>query len=233
MSTRERVFDALSAVRDPELDEPITSLRFISSCTVSRDGDVEVMLRLPTPQCAPNFAFLMAADALSAVRRLPEVRKVSVRLEDHYTGEEINAALSRGEGFTGAFPQETDDDDLQALRELFQRKALLARQARVCQALLNDGLEPETVVALTVAELPNTAEAERCVQLRRELGLAHGPTAPALIAGDGARLRAESLTMWLRRARLVSLSLESNGGLCRSLLRVRHGVPDPTEEIAR
>ena len=33
--------------------------------------------------------------------------------------------------------------------------------------------------------------------------------------------------MWLRRARLVGLSLESNGGLCRSLLRVRHGVPDP------
>jgi hypothetical protein len=38
--------------------------------------------------------------------------------------------------------------------------------------------------------------------------------------------------MWLRRAQLVSLSLESNGGLCRSLLRVRHGVPDPTEEVA-
>ena len=38
--------------------------------------------------------------------------------------------------------------------------------------------------------------------------------------------------MWLRRARLVGLSLESNGGLCRSLLRVRHGVPDPTEEAA-
>jgi hypothetical protein len=36
----------------------------------------------------------------------------------------------------------------------------------------------------------------------------------------------------LRRARLVSLSLESNGGICRSLLRVRYGVEDPTEEMA-
>ena len=46
------------------------------------------------------------------------------------------------------------------------------------------------------------------------------------------RWSVEDLTLWLRRARLVGLSLESNGGLCRSLLRVRHGVPDPTEEVA-
>jgi hypothetical protein len=37
------------------------------------------------------------------------------------------------------------------------------------------------------------------------------------------------LTTWLRRARLVSLSLESNGGLCRALLAVRYGVPDQRE----
>jgi hypothetical protein len=31
----------------------------------------------------------------------------------------------------------------------------------------------------------------------------------------------------------VSLSLESNGGICRSLLEVRYGVPDAThEEVA-
>jgi metal-sulfur cluster biosynthetic enzyme len=233
MSTRERVLDALSSVRDPELDEPITALRFVSSCEVSNDGDVEVLLRLPTPQCAPNFAFLMAADARDAVCRLPEVRSVSVKLEDHYTGEEINAALSRGDGFTGAFPGETDDDDLGALRELFTRKALLARQGRVCQALLADGLGADGIAALTVAELPEGPEAERCVELRRELGLPHGPSSPALVAGDGAKLCAESLDMLLRRARLVSLSLEGNGGLCRSLLRVRYGVPDPTEEMAR
>ena len=68
--------------------------------------------------------------------------------------------------------------------------------------------------------------------LRRELGLPCGPDAPALVAGDGSRMSAEELPLWLRRARLVGLSLESNGGLCRSLLRVRHGVFDPTEEVA-
>ncbi len=106
---------ALDGVIDPELDEPITTLRFVSSCEVTPDGDVAVELRLPTPQCAPNFAFLMAADARNVVRRLPGVRDVTVRLADHYTGAEINAALARGEGFTGAFPGETEDDGLRVV----------------------------------------------------------------------------------------------------------------------
>jgi hypothetical protein len=91
-------------------------------------------------------------------------------------------------------------------------------------------------VALRVADVggqtPFAAELARCLVLRRALGLPAGPRDPALIAGDGSALDAAGLTTWLRRARLVSLSLESNGGICRSLLRVRHGVPDPTEEAA-
>jgi metal-sulfur cluster biosynthetic enzyme len=229
VTSRAQVLAALSTVCDPELDEPITTLGFVGSCVVSETGDVDVHLRLPTSQCAPNFAYLMASDARDAVRRMPEVGEVSVALDDHYTGDEINAAVGRGASFSEAFPGETHGG-LDALRELFRRKALLARQGRVCQALLAAGLEPEAIVALTVAELPDGAEAERCIELRRELGLPHDPGAPALVAGDGTRLGAENLTMWLRRARLVSLSLESNGGICRSLLRVRYGVPDPTEE---
>lgn len=229
MTSQAQVLAALSTVCDPELDEPITQLGFVGSCDVSHTGDVDVHLRLPTSQCAPNFAYLMAADARDAVRRLARVGEVTVVLDDHYTGDEINGAVGRGESFSDAFPGETRGS-LDALRELFQRKALLARQGRVCRALLADGLAPASVVALTVAELPDSAEARRCVELRRSLGLPYGPSAPALVAGDGSRLSAEDLTMWLRRASLVGLSLESNGGLCRSLLRVRYGVPDPTEE---
>ena len=58
--------------------------------------------------------------------------------------------------------------------------------------------------------------------LRAALGLPHGPDAPALVAGDGTALPAADLLVWLRRARLVSLSLEANGGMCRDLLRVRY-----------
>ena len=58
-----QVLEALGTVIDPELDEPITSLGFVASLAVSAGGDVDVQLRLPTPQCAPNFAFLMVSDA--------------------------------------------------------------------------------------------------------------------------------------------------------------------------
>ena len=230
MTVESRVLAALGTVYDPELDEPITTLGFVGSCVVTAEGDVEIRLRLPTPQCAPNFAFLMAADARNAVRRLPEVRDVTVVLEDHYTGDEINAAVDRGAGFDSAFPGETRGD-LDALRELFRRKALLARQARVCQTMLDGGESPETVVARRVADLPDTADAERAAALRAALGLPHGDDAPALIAGDGAALTAAELPMWLRRARLVSLSLETNGSMCRDLLRVRYGQAE-TEEVA-
>jgi len=47
MSLRAQVLDALGAVIDPEIDEPITTLGFVSSCDVSSEGDVTVHLRLP------------------------------------------------------------------------------------------------------------------------------------------------------------------------------------------
>ena len=62
---------ALATVRDPELDEPITALGFVASCVVSCEGRAVVRLRLPTYFCAPNFAFLMVADAYDAVTAVP------------------------------------------------------------------------------------------------------------------------------------------------------------------
>ena len=219
MTIRSRVLDALGTVYDPELDEPITSLRFVTSCEISDSGDVHVRLRLPTPQCAPNFAYLMAADARNAVRRLPEVRGVTVLLEDHYTGDEINAAVGRGEAFAQAFPGETEGE-LDALRELFQRKALLARQSRLCEALLAGGATPEDVTARRVADLPDDQNARRCIELREQLGIPSQHDAPAFVTGDGAPV--DDLVRFRRLARLTALSLETNGGICRDLLRVRY-----------
>ena len=80
MNLRSRVLEALGTVYDPELDEPITTLGFVGSCVVTDAGDVSVRLRLPTPQCAPNFAFLMAADARAAVGRVPGLGRVVIEL---------------------------------------------------------------------------------------------------------------------------------------------------------
>jgi metal-sulfur cluster biosynthetic enzyme len=228
VSTRARVLDALGTVYDPELDEPITSLEFVSSCDVSAEGDVDVRLRLPTSQCAPNFAFLMAADARHAVGRLPEVRAVTVRLEEHCTDDEINAAVNRGKAFAQAFPGESEGE-LDELRRLFARKALVARQSRLCEALLDGGATPEQVTARRVADLPDGPDARRCLELRERLGIPRGDDAAAFVLPDGAPIAAADLRRWLRMARLIRTSVETNGGLCRSLLRVRYDLPNPEE----
>jgi metal-sulfur cluster biosynthetic enzyme len=227
VSLKTRVIAALDTVYDPELDEPITTLGFVGSCVVTEDGDVAVRIRLPTPQCAPNFAFLMASDARTAVGRVPGVGAVEVVLDDHFTGAEINHAVARGGGFGDAFPGETRGD-LQALRTLFRRKALVGRQARICQALAADH-DDATICAMRVDELPPTPEVQRCLQLRRELGLPHHSDAPALVAGDGSAIEPHQLRTWLRKARLITLSLESNGEICRALLAVRY--PDQPQEV--
>jgi hypothetical protein len=97
--------------------------------------------------------------------------------------------------------------------------------------MLEDGASAESVVERRIADLPDTADAVRVAALRAALGLPCDEDAPALIAGDGASLTAADLPMWLRRAKLVSLSLEANGGMCRDLLRVRYGESDQ-EEVA-
>src|SRR4029079_18738596 len=95
----DRVLAALGTVYDPELDEPITALSFIGAGAVSARGEGPGCLCLPTPQCAPNFAYLMAADARAAVLSVAKVTRVSIVLEDHYTGAESNPALPLGGEF--------------------------------------------------------------------------------------------------------------------------------------
>ena len=98
--THEReVLDALGTVRDPELDEPVTSLGFVTSCAVSADGVADVRLRLPTYFCAPNFAWLMVADAYDAVSAVPGVRQTQIELEDHFASAEINRGVAARAGF--------------------------------------------------------------------------------------------------------------------------------------
>jgi hypothetical protein len=58
MSSREHVLAALDGVIDPELDEPITSLRFVSSVDITSDGDVEVLLRAADTAVRPELRIL-------------------------------------------------------------------------------------------------------------------------------------------------------------------------------
>src|SRR5215469_3143304 len=131
---------ALRTVRDPELDEPITSLGFVAACTLSPDGAAEVRLRLPTYFCAPNFAYLMVADAYDAVTAVPGVRTAHVLLEDHFAAEAINSGVATQAGFAQSFDGDAVGE-LHELRRDFLRKAVLAGTDQVCRALRADGTQ--------------------------------------------------------------------------------------------
>jgi metal-sulfur cluster biosynthetic enzyme len=218
MTGRAEVLDALSGVRDPELDEPVTALGFVSNMEIEGDA-VSVRLRLPTFFCAPNFAYLMVADAREAVLSVPGVRSVSVVLDDHYASEELNA----GGAFDEAFPDETEGPDLEELRTVFRRKSFVSRQEQLCRALLSEGRSPLELAAMRLGDLPPSQNLNKYLERRSELGLDVSEGAPLVVDPDGNRIPEEAVVQHLRFARTVRVSIEGNAELCRGLLETRYG----------
>lgn len=233
MNRAAQVLAALDTVRDPELDEPVTSLGFVASCSVSADGVADVHLRLPTFFCAPNFAFLMVADAHDAVSAVPGVRQAVIVLEDHFAGEAINAGVAARSGFMASFAGEAVDE-LDELRLTFIRKAVLAGTDLVCRPLRAAGMTPEALVALRLGEVEPSTELTRLRARRNELGLPSGPDDLLLVeVTTGLPVAADDLSMLLHRARLTRVGIEANSGICRGMLQQRYadapapvGVPE-------
>ena len=238
MSRTAAVLAALDTVRDPELDEPVTQLGFVASCTVSDDGVAEVHLRLPTYFCAPNFAFLMVADAYEAVSAVPGVHEARIVLDDHFAGDAINAGVAARAGFVASMDG-LAVAELDTLRDDFVRKAVLAGTDRVCRPLLSAGRTPAELATLTLGDVPPSAERERLRARRAELGLPSADADPLLVdAVTGAAVGVQALPLHLRKARLTAVGAEANSGICRGMLRDRYAgagigaVSDPYLEHA-
>ena len=178
MGRYEAAYDALGAVVDPELDEPITDLGFVRSLTVTPAGNVKVHLRLPTSFCAPNFAYLMASDAKDVLTKLNWTRRVVVELDDHHDSAIINAGLAADAGYRGTFGHEADES-LDELRETFRRKAHTAAMERCLTGLLrSDPSRTEASVGdVTLGDLPDDDAKAALLKRRRLLGLSTAPDA--------------------------------------------------------
>src|SRR5579859_6949986 len=207
---RDRVLAALDTVRDPELDEPVTSLGFVTSCTVTGDGDARVTLRLPTYFCAPNFAFLMVADAYDAVAAVAGVRTAEIVLEDHFASDAINDGVAAQAGFAASFDGEAVSE-LGDLRAQFLRKAVMAGTDLVCRPLAAAGATPAELLSLTLGAVPASPELVRLRQRRAELGLPAGDDAPLLIDPQtGERVAETAVPLHLRKARVTRTGIEAN-----------------------
>jgi metal-sulfur cluster biosynthetic enzyme len=215
-------------VLDPELDRSLVALGFVRRVEV-RGGEVQVELQLPTYWCAPNFSWLMAADARRALLQLPGVERATVLLVDHHDAEQINRGVNAGRSFQATYGAEASAG-LEDLRRLFRAKAFLVRQDRLLDALADR--DPRT---LRIGDLPDSPEAQAYLAIRRELGLDCSPEAPVLTTAAGQPIA--DVEAHLRRARMVRVSLEANTVLCRGLLAARTGRAEPPRsdlvEVAR
>ncbi len=213
---------ALTTVRDPELDTPITALGFVASCKVSCEGRAVVRLRLPTYFCAPNFAYLMVADAYDAVTAVPGVTSAEVILEDHFAADQINQGVAAQAGFVKSFDGEAVAE-LGDLRAQFLRKAVMAGTDQVCRPLVAAGVTPAELTVLTLGAVPASPELNRLRERRAELGLPVGDDSPLLIdPRTGAPVEEQAVPLHLRKARVTRAGIEANTSICSGMFKVRY-----------
>jgi metal-sulfur cluster biosynthetic enzyme len=231
-SRETEVWACLDGVTDPELDEPVTELNFVTDVEVDPNGRVHVGFRLPTYWCAANFSFLMADDMRQAVSELDWVKGVSVVLGEHMYADTINAGLARGLSFQETFGAEADGD-LDDLRRTFLLKAFQRRQFALLTHLTGAGHQPAELAMLTLRELehlPVDADGgklvRRYIERRDVAGDARGDTL-AFITVDGSPLKAETYAAYVSGLRRVGVNAEFNSALCRGLLSVRFDLETP------
>jgi metal-sulfur cluster biosynthetic enzyme len=248
--TEERIYRAIADVLDPELDESLVKLGFIDRVEVN-GPDVSITFKLPTYWCAPNFAYLMAADLRRQASSVPGVRNARVILLDHCAEDEVTGGVNQGQTFTEAFPGEaTDDAHLEELRCIFLRKGFLMRQDTLLRHLLRLGLDEATIAVLRVSDMRIDEPANDAIvtaggceyrleragrngglylQRRVALGLPHAASDALIIDDQGQPLRTGELQQFLRRSRSVRMNIMFNTSMCKGLFHTRYGgnsVPD-------
>ena len=228
---RAEVWDRLRGVIDPELDESVVDLGFVTYVDVEAGEKVRVGFRLPTYWCAANFSYLMADDMRLAVGALPWVGEVEVTIGEHMYAEKINEGLKRGLSFAEAFGDEADDD-LGAIRRTFLVKAFQRRQSALLDHLIAAGFSAAQLVDMSLkellaADLDDTGSALRRRYFERRGVVGEADAARAFVDAEGDRLQAETLGLYMRAMRRVGVNAEFNSALCRGLLCERFGLDAP------
>ncbi|MFO7638019.1 MAG: metal-sulfur cluster assembly factor [bacterium] len=99
-----RVLDALREVQDPEIDIGIVDLGLVHKLNVDSSGNVILTLTVTVPECP--FARVIALRALNAVKAVPGVGRVEVRLDPSIGWTPDRLSPDARERFKNLFPDE-------------------------------------------------------------------------------------------------------------------------------
>ena len=239
---RALILERLHRVLDPERDEPVLQLGFIESLHL-HEGHATVAIHMPTSWCAANFVYMMAEDIRRELLAVESIHAVTIRLGDHFAAPAIETGVNAGIPFAEAFAAE-GGGNLETLRETFLRKGFTSRQERLLRGLKEAGLTAAEICALRIGDLVFVGDvclarwagrkpvevgpadtARRYLQRRVELGLDGSPTGPLITDLQDQPLTMERLEEHFTRARILRLSLEANGALCRAVLAARQTNP--------
>jgi metal-sulfur cluster biosynthetic enzyme len=234
----DEVWAALERVTDPEIDESVTSLEFVTRVEVEAANQVSIEFRLPTYWCAPNFALLMASDMRDAVEELPWVEKVSIELLDHFSAALINRSVELKQDFRDAFPGETDGD-LTQIRRTFLGKSYQRRQELLIRHLLRMSVDAAWLIRATLRELKQLSLDKEGVPLRdlylfawRRIHSSSDQDQLAFTTVDRRPLNLDELKDYLRLITGVRRTAEFNGLVCHSLLMARkENFPVPENHV--
>jgi metal-sulfur cluster biosynthetic enzyme len=225
----DEVWAVLERVTDPEIDESVTKLEFVTRVEIEAGSRVRIEFRLPTYWCAPNFAFLMASDMRDAVEELPWVEEVSVELLDHFSATLINRSVALKQDFRDAFPGETDGD-LSQIRRTFLGKSYQRRQELLMRCALKSGIDASWLIRATLRELKDLPLDEEGGSLRnlyvfawRRIHIGSEEEELAFMTIDREPLNLGELKDYLRLVAGVRRTADFNGLICRGLVAARNG----------
>ncbi|MFD1642786.1 iron-sulfur cluster assembly protein [Halohasta litorea] len=250
--TEQSVRTALDSVLDPELDRSIVELEYIEEITIERapsgsETNVRMAFLLPTAWCSPAFAWMMATDAKSAIESISGVDSAEIVLRDHMHETEINTGVNEGRPFGEAFPDA--DGGLEAVRATLDHKARLARQYDAVEALLDAGLSPAQIVALTPADLDRDTDDDRIhiylgdrsfgvsvdadpieeyLEMATAEGCLTGETDPLFRMPDGDPIDESMFELLRRRTRSAKVNVNSQGTVCDALNESRREMIEGT-----
>jgi metal-sulfur cluster biosynthetic enzyme len=240
--TTGEVRERLDRVTDPELDTSIVELDYVDEIRIE-GARVHVEFTLPTAWCSPAFAWMMATDARDEVEALPGVERTTLRLREHLHETEITEGVNERQAFGDVFPDA--DGGVESVRAVLDDKARIARQHAAVEALLEAGLSPEQIVALTPEDcwlddpaavfpddgafgVPVPGEAlERYLEKAAETGHLDDEHPELFRTPEGEPIPVEKFELVKARGRLATVNMTGQGSVCDALNESRRAEGRP------